>query len=320
MRSAIVSAGLEGALDRAVRALFHAPGQPQGQPASWGVARAWIATGKVRVGGELVTDVTTRVRAGVEVSLDERARRPRATELADAAMVHVDPHVVVVAKPPGLSTVPYDESETDTLDLRVRDWLARRGGGAGGANAKRGRGLRPNLGIVHRLDKETSGLIVFTRTWLAKQSLSLQFRKHTVHRRYLALVTGHAAPRTIRTFFVEDRGDGLKGSARGKPPPAAREAITHVECIESFPLATLVACRLETGRTHQIRIHLSEAGHPVLGERVYTRHFRGERVEAPRLMLHAAELGFVHPATEREVKWEQPLPDDMRAVLERLRG
>ena len=315
-----MSPELEGALDRAVRALFQAsgaPGEPEGRPASWGVARGWIATGKVRVGGELVTDATARVRAGVEVSLDERARRPRATELADAALVHVDPHVVVVAKPPGLSTVPYDESETDTLDARVRDWLARR---AGGANAKRGRGLRPNLGVVHRLDKETSGLIVFTRTWLAKQSLALQFRKHTVHRRYLALVAGRPPARTIRTFFVEDRGDGLRGSARGKPPPAAREAITHVECVETFPLATLVACRLETGRTHQIRIHLSEAGHPVLGERVYVRHFRGALVEAPRLMLHAAELGFVHPATEREVRWEQPLPGDMRAVIERLRG
>jgi 23S rRNA pseudouridine1911/1915/1917 synthase len=320
VRSAIVSPELEGALDRAVRALFQAaptPGQPPGQPASWGAARAWIATGKVRVAGLLVTDATARVRAGVEVSLDERARRPRAGELEDAAVVHVDPHIVVVAKPSGVSTVPYDESETDTLDLRVRDWLARR---ASGGRGKGGRGLRPNLGIVHRLDKETSGLIVFSRTWLAKQSLALQFRKHTVHRRYLALVAGRTAPRTIRTFFVEDRGDGLRGSARGKPPAGAREAVTHVEPVETFAQATLVSCRLETGRTHQIRIHLSEGGNPVLGERVYVRHFRGVRVEAPRLMLHAAELGFVHPATDREVRWEQPLPDDMRAVIERLRG
>jgi 23S rRNA pseudouridine1911/1915/1917 synthase len=323
VRSAIVSPDLEGPLDRAVRALFHAPrspGQPAGQPASWGAARAWIATGKVRVAGLLVTDATARVRAGVEVSLDERARRPRAGELLDAAVVHVDPHIVVVAKPSGVSTVPYDESETDTLDLRVRDWLARRASGGGG---KRARGLRPNLGIVHRLDKETSGLIVFSRTWLAKQSLARQFRKHTVHRRYLALVAGRTAPRTIRTFFVEDRGDGLRGSARGKhpkPSTGAREAVTHVEPVETFAQATLVSCRLETGRTHQIRIHLSEGGNPVLGERVYVRHFRGVRVEAPRLMLHAAELGFVHPATEREVRWEQPMPDDMLAAIERLRG
>ena len=83
--------------------------------------------------------------------------------------------------------------------------------------------------------------------------------------------------------------------------------------------ATLVACRLETGRTHQIRIHLSESGHPLLGERVYVRDFRGPLLEAPRLMLHAAQLGFVHPATEREMRWEQPMPEDMRAVVERLK-
>ena len=79
-------------------------------------------------------------------------------------------------------------------------------------------------------------------------------------------------------------------------------------------------CKLETGRTHQIRIHLSEAGHPVLGERVYVRHFRGPVIEAPRLMLHASELGFVHPATEREMRWEHSMPEDMKVIVERLRG
>jgi 23S rRNA pseudouridine1911/1915/1917 synthase len=118
---------------------------------------------------------------------------------------------------------------------------------------------------------------------------------------------------------MEDRGDGLRGSARGRPPPSAREAITHVERIEALAGATLVGCRLETGRTHQIRIHLSESGHPIVGERVYVRGYAGPLIEAPRLMLHAAELGFVHPATQREMRWELPMPDDMRAVLERLR-
>jgi 23S rRNA pseudouridine1911/1915/1917 synthase len=175
---------------------------------------------------------------------------------------------------------------------------------------------------VHRLDKETSGLVVFTRTWLAKQSLTAQFRQHTVHRRYLAIAHGDVRSRTVRSFLMEDRGDGLRGSARGTPGAGAREAITHVEKLEALTggtPATLVACRLETGRTHQIRIHLSEAGHPILGEKVYIRRWAGTLLEAPRLMLHAAELGFVHPSTEHEVRWEQPLPADMAAVLERLR-
>jgi 23S rRNA pseudouridine1911/1915/1917 synthase len=172
---------------------------------------------------------------------------------------------------------------------------------------------------VHRLDRETSGLVVFTRTWLAKQSLSLQFRRHSVHRRYLAIAHGDVRSATIRSFLIEDRGDGLRGSARGRPPADARGAVTHVERVEGLRRATLVSCRLETGRTHQIRIHLSEAGSPLVGEHVYIRGFSGEIVEAPRLMLHALELGFVHPATEREVRWELPIPADMRAVVERLR-
>jgi 23S rRNA pseudouridine1911/1915/1917 synthase len=178
------------------------------------------------------------------------------------------------------------------------------------------------LGIVHRLDKETSGLVVFTRTWLAKQALSSQFRQHTVHRRYLAIAHGDVPARTLRSFFIENRGDGLRGSKRGpggKPPKDGREAVTHVTRIEPLTGATLVACRLETGRTHQIRIHLSESGNPLVGERVYVRGFRGPVIEAPRLMLHAAELGFVHPATEAEVRWEQPTPADMLAVIARLK-
>jgi 23S rRNA pseudouridine1911/1915/1917 synthase len=127
----------------------------------------------------------------------------------------------------------------------------------------------------------------------------------------------------VRSFLLANRGDGLRGSARGNVRASraggdAREAITHVERIAKLDGATLVACRLETGRTHQIRIHLSEMGHPLVGERVYVRRYPGPLLEAPRLMLHAAELGFVHPATELPVRWEQPLPPDMQEVLARL--
>jgi 23S rRNA pseudouridine1911/1915/1917 synthase len=301
----LVPVTLEGPVDRVVRSLFGT---------SWGKARGWIEGGKVRVGGALVTDTTARVHAGAEIAVDEAARKPHAQELADGDVVFADTQVVVVVKPPGLSTIPYDDSETDTLDARVRAWLER----------KRlvPRGQRPTLGIVHRLDKETSGLVVFTRTWLAKQALSSQFRQHTVHRRYLAIAHGDVPARTLRSFFIENRGDGLRGSKRGpggKPPKDGREAVTHVTRIEPLAGATLVACRLETGRTHQIRIHLSESGNPLVGERVYVRGFRGPVIETPRLMLHAAELGFVHPATEAEVRWEQPTPADMLAVIARLK-
>jgi 23S rRNA pseudouridine1911/1915/1917 synthase len=305
IQSRLVPAALEGPVDRAVRSLFGT---------SWGKARGWIEAGKVRVGGALVTEPTTRVVAGAEIAVDEAARKPHAQELADGDVVYADTQVVVVAKPPGLSTIPYDGTESDTLEARVRAWLERKG--------LVPRGQRPTLGIVHRLDKETSGLVVFTRTWLAKQALSSQFRHHTVHRLYLAIANGDVPARTLRSFFVENRGDGLRGSRRGtgRKPGDGREAITRVARIEPLGLATFVACRLETGRTHQIRIHLSESGNPLVGERVYVRGFHGPLLEAPRLMLHATELGFVHPATEREMRWEQPLPEDMRSVLERLRA
>jgi 23S rRNA pseudouridine1911/1915/1917 synthase len=311
---------LEGALDRAVRGAFGS---------SWGQARAWIEGGKVRVGERVVLDPTARVRAGEQLLLDERAPRARSGavgELQDSELVHVDAHVVVVAKPPGICTVPYEDGMSpaspgrgrnlgereDTLDARVRRWLERQ--------ARRGARTRPNLGIVHRLDKETSGLVVFTRTWLAKQSLASQFRAHTVHRRYLAIAHGSVRAGTVRTHLLENRGDGLRGSARGTPPPSARLAITHFELLEELRGASLIACRLETGRTHQIRIHLSESGHPLVGESVYVRGWPGPLIEAPRLMLHAAELGFVHPVTQSVVSWELPLPADMRAMAERLRG
>jgi 23S rRNA pseudouridine1911/1915/1917 synthase len=302
---------LAGPLDRAVRGLFGV---------SWGKARGWISSGKVRVDGQVATEVTRRVAAGAQVSFDERAPRVRGVgveargpgvgRLSDSDVIFVDAQVIVVAKPAGLSTVPYDESETDTLEARVRTWLDTRSRGKG----------RPTVGVVHRIDKETSGLVVFTRTWAAKQSLASQFRQHTVHRRYFAVAHGDVRTRTFTTWLVENRGDGLRGSARGRPPPDAREAITHVERLEALDGATLVACRLETGRTHQIRIHLSESGHPLVGERVYVRGFAGPPIEAPRLMLHAAELGFVHPTTNLEARWELPIPADMQVVIERLRA
>ena len=301
-------------LDAAVRALF---------ALSWGDARSRIETGKVTLDGTTRTNERTRVRTGDVIAIHMSAPRPRENRLSDQEIIHSDTHVIVVNKPAGVSTIPYEEGEKGTLDERVRDWIGSHGGRRGGAP-------RPPLGVVHRLDKETSGLIVFTRTWLAKQSLTSQFRAHTAHRRYLAIVHDGATSGaqlqagTIRSRLVADRGDGLRGSlperGRGAAQQESQLAITHVEILERLPGgASLIACRLETGRTHQIRIHLSEAGHPLVGERVYIRRFTGEAIGAPRMMLHAAELGFVHPATEEPVRGEVAPPADFAETLGRLR-
>src|SRR5262249_6608026 len=147
------------------------------------------------------------------------------------------------------------------------------------------------------------------------------FHAHSVIRRYLAIVPGHIEAQRIESRLVRDRGDGRRGSTTGKGQ--GKEAITHIDVVEKLPRHTLVACRLETGRTHQIRIHLAELGHPVCGEKVYNRKASEEAISddsaAPRLALHAAELGFVHPVTGEAMRWEMALPKDLEELLAALR-
>jgi 23S rRNA pseudouridine1911/1915/1917 synthase len=143
-------------------------------------------------------------------------------------------------------------------------------------------------------------------------------RPSTVGRRYVAIAHGPVKTATIKSNLVQDRGDGRRGSTDNEE--LGREAITHVKWLETLRGATLVECRLETGRTHQIRIHLAESGHPLVGERVYSKNYRGDLIPAPRLMLHARELEFEHPQTAARVRFEQAMPLDMQTMLESLRG
>ncbi len=308
----MVGSHLDGArLDRAVRELFSL---------SWSVARKRIEQGKVVVDGAPVRELDTQVASGSFLAMDMTARRVRPdTDLPPGAVVHVDDHLVVVNKPAGVTTIPFAEREKGTLDERVRACIARMPG------VKKERGRVP-LGIVHRIDRGTSGLVVFTRTWKAKTVLASQFKEHSVHRLYLALALGHVEEGTITSHIVADRGDGKRGSLEAAPPRirpglgAGKVATTHVRVLERLDGATFVSCRLETGRTHQIRIHLAEAGNPLVGERIYGRQTPGLPViHAARPMLHAAELGFVHPGSGRWMQFSRPLPDDMQELFDRLR-
>ena len=237
-------------------------------------------------------------------------------------MRHLDEHVVVVEKPSGLPTVrhPLERDWTDrrkalvpTLEDLVPPIIAREEG-------RKAKG--PRLRVVHRLDKETSGLVVFARTVLAERGLGKQFHAHTVVRRYLAVVPGFVPPQRIDFRLVRDRGDGRRGVTDN--PDDGKEAVTHVDVAERLPGYTLLSCRLETGRTHQIRIHLAALGHPVCGDKVYGHlpavGTRPDDSGAPRLALHAVELGFRHPATREHLHWSMPLPPDLEAFLARLRG
>lgn len=281
----------------------------------WSKARELCTSGRVRVDGRRALDPAARVRAGAQVEVDERAPRLRKGVLARERIVHVDADVVVVDKPAGVLTVPYEQGDRDTLVDQTRAALRRMDP----------RARDPMVGAVQRLDKETTGVLVFARTMKAKRGLEEQLRAHSVTRRYLAIVHGHARNARFDTFLVQDRGDGLRGSwgastfHRGPPPEGSKRAVTHVALLERLSGASLVECRLETGRQHQIRIHLSEAGHPLVGEPVYIRGFAGPRLDAPRPMLHATELAFDHPRTGARVRFEREPPEDFRDVLSSLR-
>jgi 23S rRNA pseudouridine1911/1915/1917 synthase len=261
----------------------------------------------VSVSGQRARESTYAVRAGAEVAIAMRAPRERAPELSNELVAYQDMHLIVVHKPAGISTVPYNEEETGTLSELVQALLRRTN-----------RGPQSPIGIVHRLDKDTSGLLVFARTLAATRGLKQQFRVHTVERRYIAIAHGAVRPGTLQSKLVRDRGDGRRGSTEN--PELGRDAVTHVKVLERLREATLIECKLETGRTHQIRIHLAEDGHPILGERVYSKDYRGRVIAAPRLMLHAFELGFDHPVTGVHLHFEAPMPADLRDVLVSLRG
>jgi 23S rRNA pseudouridine1911/1915/1917 synthase len=290
---------------------------------TWSQARRIIETRRVRIGDELCLDPARRLREGESVVLLARpAAKPRQEE--SVAVRYLDEHLVVVEKPSGMATVrhPLERSWSaqrkelsPTLEDIVPGLIAQQGG-------RRRKGVLPRLRVVQRLDKNTSGLVVFARSVLAERGLGRQFHAHTVIRRYLAVVPGVVKPQRIATHLIRDRGDGRRGSANY--PDQGKEAITHIEVEERLPGYTLLSCRLETGRTHQIRIHLAELGHPVCGETVYNRRADGsvlpDASDAPRLALHAVELGFNHPSTGEPMHWTMPVPEDLRVFLDRLRS
>jgi 23S rRNA pseudouridine1911/1915/1917 synthase len=300
---------------------------------SWSRARLLIEKRQVRVNGQTCSDPARRLKNGQRVEIVETTRgpskppkptkraiaqSPRKTDDVPAGILvrYADDAVVVVDKPAGLTTMRHAD-EAAEFGPRGKRFLPKTladhlpplipGGGP----------LRP----VHRIDRDTSGLVVFARTPEAERHLGRQFRAHTVGRRYLAIVRGRPKEGRIESYLVRDRGDGRRGSgASGQ----GQRAVTHVRLIEPLGPCALVECRLETGRTHQVRIHLGESGSPLAGETVYDRPAHGPPVPdpsgAPRLALHATSLAFEHPETGQRLEWESPLPEDLQAVVRRLRG
>jgi 23S rRNA pseudouridine1911/1915/1917 synthase len=290
---------------------------------TWSQARQHIEARRVRLNGELILDPARRVHEGDTVELRAQSA-PKPRHEGAVVLRHLDEHLVVAEKPTGIPTVRHP-AERDwtarrralapTLEDLVQGQIVTREG-----RARKGPPLR--LRVVHRIDKETSGLVVFARTVAAERGLGKQFHAHTVVRRYLTIVPGFVPPQKIVTRLVRDRGDGRRGST--SVPGQGKDAVTYVDVLERLPGYTLLSCRLETGRTHQIRIHLAELGHPVCGDQVYRGGAGGPMIPdasgAPRLALHAAELGFKHPLTGQALHWEMPLPVDLQEFLAGLRA
>jgi 23S rRNA pseudouridine1911/1915/1917 synthase len=283
---------------------------------AWSRARKLCEEGRVTVNGERWLDPALRVAPGMDIQVDRHGPKQKRGPLPEGAIVYFDRDLVVVDKPAGMLSVADEEGNLDTLVIHTRTMLRKVGG----------RDNDAPLAVVHRLDRETSGLVVFARTSSAHKHLAAQFREHDVDRVYHAIAHGEVPAMDMDTYLLLDRGDGIRGShglykrTNAGPPPDARQAITRVRPLESLRGATLVECRLETGRQHQIRIHLYERGHPLLGEHVYIRGFRGREIEAPRVMLHARTLGFVHPNTGQKMRFEREAPEDFEAMLTWLRA
>jgi 23S rRNA pseudouridine1911/1915/1917 synthase len=291
---------------------------------SWSAARVLCERGKIFVGEDRAVDPTARLSPGTTLTLRRAAPRPlseRATQ-ALSAIVYEDTQLVVIDKPAGINSVPYERGDSDTaMDLVRAAWRA------SGRLPADVTGVP--LHIVHRIDKETSGLLLFAKTKRALLELQARWRQHDIDRRYLCVVHGHIQDRRIESYLRQDRGDGLRGSVRPgsriplSPVRQGKHAVTHVHAIEFIGhLATVCAVELETGKTHQIRIHLSEAGHPVVGEAVYIRDYLAHGatpLPSPRLLLHAETLGFIHPVTGQPIKLSRPPPPEFLRATDPLR-
>jgi 23S rRNA pseudouridine1911/1915/1917 synthase len=237
-------------------------------------------------------------------------------------VLHVDDAIVVVNKPPGVVVHPARGHESGTL---VNGLLAR---GLFDASALEGNAddeqtpghLRP--GIVHRIDKGTSGILVVARTGAAREALKVQFQAHTIGREYVALCLGEVKGETIATLHGRHPTDRLRFTTR---VVSGRHAVTHVKLLESLADASYVACTLETGRTHQIRVHLADRGTPVLADPLYGKPPKDAALRAiaetlGHQALHARLLAFVHPTTGKQVRFEAAPPPDFLAALEALRA
>jgi 23S rRNA pseudouridine1911/1915/1917 synthase len=283
--------------------------------------KALISSGGVAGPAGLVRNPAVKALAGdYRVTVPEP--KPAHNEAQDIALeiVHEDEHLLVVDKPAGMVVHPAAGNFDGTLVNALLHHCAGRLSGIGGV-------ARP--GIVHRIDKDTSGLLVVAKTDVAHEGLAAQFARHDIDRRYLAITAGIPIPPagTIDAPLARSAANRKKIAVVGATKEdggRGKRAVTHYRIVEPLRDAALTECRLETGRTHQVRVHMASIGHPLLGDPVYgrSRHEHREllkRLDFQRQALHAAELGFVHPVTKLKLTFKSALPSDIQELFGALR-
>ena len=292
--------------------------------------QALIAEGAVRVEGVPVREPRHKVKPGEAlcVLLPEPAEPGPGPEAMKLSIAYEDKDLIVIDQPAGLVVHPGAGNETGTLVNALISHCGESLSGIGGVK-------RP--GIVHRLDKDTSGLIVVAKNDRAHHGLSEQFAAHgrdgRLERSYLAIVWGVPERQSGSIAASIGRSTANRQKMAVSRSTSARQAITHYGLLETLgrpPVASLIRCRLETGRTHQIRVHMAHAGHPLLGDQVYGSGFRSSTTKLSeaskaalkalnRQALHAATLGFDHPISGKPMRFESPAPADIGTLLEALR-
>ena len=282
--------------------------------------KSLIQSGAVEAKGAAVRDPALKVKGdeALRVAVPEPKAARNEPQDIPLAIVFEDEHLLILDKPAGLVVHPAAGNLDGTLVNALLHHCAGKLSGIGGV-------ARP--GIVHRIDKDTSGLLVVAKTDVAHEGLAKQFAAHSIDRRYLAIVDGvpkashgivdaplaRSATNRKKIAIVEPKDVGRRG----------KRAVTHWKRLEALRHAALVECRLETGRTHQVRVHLASIGHPLIGDPVYGRSGRThgkllKELGFQRQALHAAELGFIHPVTKRRLSFSSPMPTDMQELKRQL--
>ena len=301
----------------------HLPDKP-----SWSAVRKILRGRFVAIGGVLCVDEARRLGNGEVVTISDRPLPPPPTD-KDVNVRYVDDEVVIVEKPSGMITLRRAsdlcwswarKNQQPTLDECVPRLIGEHA--ANKSNSERIHQRLPRLLSVHRIDRDSSGLLVFARNEEAQTKIIHQFAQHDAVRKYLALIPGTIAEQTIKSQFTRDRGDGLRGSTTDTS--IGEQAITHFRTLRTIGEYSELECRLETGRTNQIRIHLAELGHPICGDIKYRGAFEQPPVcdesKVHRMALHATELNFKHPTTKKLLQFKTPWPADMLRFLHRLQA